>query len=258
MRTIVYSVSIAVVLMACSTEEATFETISLPAPVVEKKVEAPVAPVEKVAQEVWTLPADANPAMTDPTKATATAPAQYKVRFETTKGSFVVQVTREWSPNGADRLFNLVEMDYFTDVAFFRVINGFMAQFGISGYPEVNKVWHEAGIMDDPIKGKEGGEKAQSNKIGMVSFATAGPNTRTTQLFINFKDNGNLDGMGFTPVGEVVSGMDIVDGLYKGYGEGAPKGRGPRQDLLQKQGNVYLKAEFPKMDYIVNAKVVKD
>ena len=258
MRTLVYSLGIAVVMMACSTEEAAVEPAPAPAPAVEKKVEAPVAPVAKVAPEVWTLGADANPAMTDPTKATATAPAQYTVRFETTKGSFDVKVTREWSPNGADRLFNLVEMGYYSDVAFFRVINGFMAQFGISGYPEVNTIWREAGIQDDPTQGKEGGDKAQSNKRGLVSFATAGPNTRTTQLFINFKDNGNLDGMGFTPVGEVVSGMDIVDGLYKGYGEGAPRGRGPRQDLLQKQGNAYLKAEFPKMDYIVKAEIVKN
>jgi peptidyl-prolyl cis-trans isomerase A (cyclophilin A) len=185
----------------------------------------------------------------DPAKATAEAPAVYKVKMATTRGDFVIEVHRDWAPNGADRFYNLVKMGYFTDVAFFRVIKGFMVQFGIHGDPEVNRTWHAANIKDDPA-GK------QSNARGMVTFATAGPNTRTTQLFINYGDNGRLDGMGFAPIGKVVSGMDVVDALEGMYGEGAPRGGGPAQDRLQNEGNAYLKASFPKLDYLKSAALV--
>jgi peptidyl-prolyl cis-trans isomerase A (cyclophilin A) len=182
-------------------------------------------------------------------KAKAKAPAVYNVKMNTSKGSFVIEVHRDWAPNGADRFYNLVKSGYFTDVAFFRCIKEFMVQFGIHGDPEVNKVWKEAIIKDDPT-GK------QSNTRGMITFATAGPNTATTQLFINYVDNARLDSMGFAPIGKVVSGMDIVDQLEGMYGEGGPYGQGPRQDRIRDEGNSYLKADFPKLDYIKSAKVV--
>lgn len=195
------------------------------------------------------LPEGTNPALTNPALATATAPAVYNVRFETTQGDIVVEVHRDWSPNGADRFFNLVNIGYYNDAAFFRAISGFMIQFGINGHPDVNKAWSEARIMDDPA--------SQSNTPGMVSFATAGPNTRTTQLFINTGDNNRLDSMGFTPFGKVVTGMDVVAKLYTGYGEGAPGGMGPRQDRVQGEGNAYLRGDFPKLDYIKRASVLE-
>jgi cyclophilin family peptidyl-prolyl cis-trans isomerase len=186
----------------------------------------------------------------DPAKANATAPATYKVKMATTKGDFVIEVHRDWAPNGADRFYNLVKMGYFKDVAFFRVIKGFMVQFGIHGDPAMNRAWHDANIKDDP-SGK------QTNARGMVTFATAGPNTRTTQIFINYADNGRLDGMGFAPIGKVTSGMDVVDALEGVYGEGAPRGAGPAQNRLQNEGNTYLKASFPKLDYIKSASITK-
>jgi peptidyl-prolyl cis-trans isomerase A (cyclophilin A) len=193
---------------------------------------------------------EVSPELLDPSKATETAPDTYKVKFETTKGDFVAKIDRSLAPKGADRLYNLVKLGYYNDVAFFRVIDGFMAQFGIHGAPKVNKVWREAHIQDDPVK--------ESNTRGMLTFATAGPNTRTTQLFINFKDNSNLDGMGFAPIGKVDDeGMKVVDSLYKGYGEGAPRGAGPNQGLMQAQGNPYLKENFPKLDYIKSASIVE-
>jgi peptidyl-prolyl cis-trans isomerase A (cyclophilin A) len=189
-------------------------------------------------------------ALTNPSLATAVAPAVFKVKFETTKGTFVVQVVKEWAPNGANRFFNLIKMGYYNDVAFFRVVSGFMAQFGINGDPAASKVWQEAKIDDDPV--------TQSNKRGFLTFATAGPHTRTTQLFINYNDkNARLDRMGFAPFGKVIEGMDVVDALHNGYGEGAPRGRGPAQDRIQNEGNKYLKKDFPKLDYIQKATVVR-
>jgi len=208
---------------------------------------APSAPAE--AQPEWKLPEGAAPELTDPKLATKSAPATFKAKFSTTKGEFIVQVDKSWAPLGADRFYNLVEIGFFDQVAVFRAIPNFMAQFGISGYPEVAKAWRDADIKDD--------EFSQSNTRGRLSFATRGPNTRTTQMFINYKDNINLDGMGFTPIGEVVSGMEIVDSLYQGYGEGAPRGRGPDQGKLQMKGNAYLKEKFPKLDYIVKVEVVQ-
>jgi len=184
----------------------------------------------------------------DPSKAVAKAPETFKVQFETTKGDFTLEVTRAWSPLGADRFYNLVKSGFFTDVAFFRVIEGFMVQFGIHGDPAVSSAWKGARIKDDPV--------TQSNGKGYISYAMAGPNTRTTQLFINFGNNRNLDGMGFSPFGKVVEGMGVVESIYNGYGEGAPSGMGPDQGLVQLQGNKYLKAEFPKMDYIKSAELL--
>lgn len=173
----------------------------------------------------------------------------YKVKFETSAGDFVVEVHPDWAPIGAARFKELVEAKYYDDCRFFRVINDFMAQFGMNGDPEVNAKWRDMKIKDDPNK--------KSNTRGMMTFATSGPNSRTTQLFINFGDNSALDSQGFSPFGEVVEGMDVVDKLYDGYGEGAPRGRGPRQDLIAQQGNEYLNDKFPMLDYIKTARIVE-
>ena len=184
-----------------------------------------------------------------PAEATATAPPTYKVKMSTTKGDFVIEVHRDWAPLGADRFYNLVKIGYFTDAAFFRVVKGFMVQFGINADPSVNRIWRRATINDDPT-GK------QSNTRGMVTFATAGPNMRTTQVFINYANNSRLDTMGFTPFGKVIEGMKVVDAIDGTYGEGAPMGRGPSQEMIQTQGNTYLKAQFPKLDYVKKATLV--
>ena len=176
------------------------------------------------------------------------APPVYKVEFETSKGPFVVEVHRDWAPNGADRLYNLVKNGFYDNTRFFRVIEGFMAQFGVNGDPKVSAVWRESRIKDDPVK--------VSNKRTFVTFATAGPNTRTTQVFISYGDNSNLDSQGFAPFGQVVSGMKVVDSLYNGYGEGAPRGRGPDQARVQSEGNAYLGSAFPNLDYIKKATIV--
>jgi len=177
------------------------------------------------------------------------APATYKAKFDTSKGVFIVDVRREWAPNGADRFYNLVKNGFYDNVRFFRVISGFMVQFGINGDPKISSVWREARIRDDAVK--------QSNKRGYITFATAGPNTRTTQVFINFGDNAGLDGQGFAPFGQVTSGMDIVDKINPEYGEGAPRGRGPDQGRTQMEGNAYLTKDFPKMDFVKKATIEK-
>jgi peptidyl-prolyl cis-trans isomerase A (cyclophilin A) len=183
-----------------------------------------------------------------PAELKETAPATFKVKFETSKGDFVVQVTREWSPNGADRFYNLVKNGFYDDVRFFRVISGFMAQFGINGDPEIQKGWREATIPDDKV--------VKSNKRGFITYAKTGqPNSRSTQLFINYKENAMLDPQGFSPFGEVISGMDVVDKLHAAYGEGAPSGTGPNQMEIQSQGNAYLKKSFPNLDYIKTARI---
>jgi peptidyl-prolyl cis-trans isomerase A (cyclophilin A) len=194
------------------------------------------------------VPLSVSPGFDDPAKLTEKAPETFKAQFDTTKGKFTVEVTRSLSPNGADRFYNLVRSGYFKDVAFFRVIPGFMCQFGIHGDPAVSAKWREANIADDPVKG--------SNARGTITFATAGPNTRTTQLFINFGDNTGLDGQGFSPFGKVTEGMDVVDKINSEYGEGAPNGRGPDQGRVQMEGNTYLKKDFPNLDYIKSATIV--
>jgi cyclophilin family peptidyl-prolyl cis-trans isomerase len=176
------------------------------------------------------------------------APDTFRARLETSKGDVVIEVRRNWAPLGADRFYNLVRSGYFDGVRFFRVIPGFMAQFGIHGDPQVSAAWRDATIPDDPVR--------QHNARGTVSFATAGPGTRTTQLFINYGDNRRLDGSGFSPLGQVVAGMDVVDQLYGGYGEGAPRGRGPDQSTIQAQGNAYLERGFPELDYVKRAGIV--
>jgi peptidyl-prolyl cis-trans isomerase A (cyclophilin A) len=188
------------------------------------------------------------PPLRDPKHATGQAPEKFRVRFETTKGPFVIEVTRAWAPRGADRFYNLVRIGYYDDVAFFRVIENFMVQFGINGDPAVNTAWQQARIPDDPV--------SQSNRRGMVTYAMAGPDTRTTQLFINFRDNQGLDGQGFSPFGRVIEGMSVVDSLYSGYGEGAPSGIGPDQGRIQAEGNSYLRGAFSELDYVKTARLV--
>jgi peptidyl-prolyl cis-trans isomerase A (cyclophilin A) len=183
----------------------------------------------------------------NPAGLTEKAPATFKANLDTSKGLIEITVNREWAPNGADRFYNLVKAGFYDDVRFFRVIPNFMAQFGIHGNPSVMAAWRPAQIKDDPVK--------QSNQRGYVVFATAGPNTRTTQLFINFKDNSSLDKQGFAPFGQVTKGMDVVDKIYDGYGEGAPRGKGPEQGRIQNEGNAYLTKEFPRMDYIKTATI---
>ena len=175
------------------------------------------------------------------------APASYKVKFDTSKGAFVVQVTRAWAPQGADRFYNLVKSGFYDNVRFFRVISGFMVQFGINGDPAVMANWRNAPLKDDPV--------VQSNKRGFITYAMAGPNTRTSQVFINFGDNSRLDGDGFSPFGQVVSGMNVVEALNAEYGEGAPRGRGPDQSRLQREGNAYLAKEYPRMDFVKKATI---
>lgn len=182
------------------------------------------------------------PSLLNPASLTARAPAVFKAAFATTAGDFVVEVHRDWAPLGADRFYNLVRNGYFTNAAFFRVVPGFVVQFGLNASPDVNKVWDHATIHDDPV--------IQSNKRGNLVFATAGPNTRTTQLFINYADNSRLDGMGFAPFGTVVQGMDVVDKIFPGYGES------PGQHQITSQGDAYLKANFPKIDKIKLARIV--
>src|SRR6185295_4563341 len=175
------------------------------------------------------------------------APDSFRARFATTKGDFVIAVHRAWAPLGADRFYNLVRSGYFDGVRFFRVMPGFMAQFGIHGDTAVTTAWRERRIPDDPVR--------RTNVRGMVTFATAGPGTRTTQIFINYGNNDRLDGMGFAPFGQVVEGMEVVDSLYGAYGEGAPRGRGPDQFRLNVEGEKYLARQFPKLDKIKKATV---
>jgi peptidyl-prolyl cis-trans isomerase A (cyclophilin A) len=180
-----------------------------------------------------------------PAKLKEMAPNTYKVKFETTRGDFTITVTRAWAPLGADRFYNLVKHHYYDNAAFFRVVPQFVVQFGISANPAVSTAWKHTDIKDDPV--------TQTNKRGAIVFATAGPNTRTTQVFINLKDNGRLDGMGFAPFGVVDgNGMNVVEMMYEGYGDSA----GPEQDQLEKQGDPYLKKGWPKLDYIKSASLV--
>jgi peptidyl-prolyl cis-trans isomerase A (cyclophilin A) len=183
----------------------------------------------------------------NPAALTEQAPASYKARFDTSKGVFVIDVRREWAPVGADRFYNLVKNGFYDENRFFRVISGFMVQFGINGNPQVSTPWRNAQIKDDPVK--------QSNKRGFITFATSGPNSRTTQVFINFGDNSRLDGMGFASFGQVSSGMNVVDQLYSDYGEGAPSGRGPNQGRMQGEGNAYLTKDFPNLDFVRKATI---
>ena len=191
-----------------------------------------------------------NPMLITPDSLTETAPDVFQARFETSRGDFVIEVHRDWSPRGADRFYNLVANGYYDNLRFFRVIAGFMAQFGIHGDSTVAAAWGEHRIADDPV--------IRSNTRGFVSYAMGGPNTRTTQIFINYGDNSRLDPMGFSPFGQVVEGMEVVDALYSGYGEGPPRGTGPNQALIRFRGNAYLEKEFPNLDFVRTATLVSN
>lgn len=191
---------------------------------------------------------EARHSLYEPSTLRDTAPAVYDAKFTTTKGDFVIEVHRDWAPLGADRFYNLVKYGFYADASFFRVLPGFVAQFGISAHPAVSRVWENAKIQDDRVK--------ESNLRGTITFATAGPNTRTTQVFINLADNAGLNAMGFAPFGKVIEGMDVVDKFYSGYGEGAPQGRGPEQGRITSEGKAYLDKSFPSLDSIKSAEIV--
>jgi peptidyl-prolyl cis-trans isomerase A (cyclophilin A) len=188
--------------------------------------------------------------LTHPAQLTETAPAEFQVKFDTTKGEFIVAVTRAWAPNGADRFYNLVKNGFFDDSGFFRVVRDFMVQFGVSGNQLVSRALMNANIKDDPVK--------QSNKRGYITYAMGGPNTRTTQVFISYIDNSRLDSMGFAPFGKVTKGMNVVDSIYSGYGDMPSQGgKGPDPTQIIIQGNAYLHKAFPKLDYIKSATIVQ-
>ncbi len=188
----------------------------------------------------------------NPAGLTERAPDNFQAKFETSKGTFVIQVRRAWAPNGADRFYNLVKNGYYDGCKIFRMMPYFMVQWGINGDPKVNALWSRATIPDDPVK--------QSNRKGYVSFAMGGKNTRTTQVFINFTDdNILLDGQGFAPFGTVVKGTDIVNRFYAEYGDGPPAAKtGPDQGRIQAEGNAYLEKDFPKLDYIKSATILSE
>jgi len=177
----------------------------------------------------------------DPSKWTKQSPASYKARFETTAGPFTVEVQREWSPLGADRFFNLVQSGYFNGARFFRVVPGFVVQFGLNADPGITAAWKSLNLQDDPVR--------RSNGRGFLSFATSGPSTRTTQLFINLGDNVRLDQMGFSPFGLVTEGMEAVDKITAEYAES------PQQPEIEQKGEAYLQQNFPKLDKVTKASV---
>jgi peptidyl-prolyl cis-trans isomerase A (cyclophilin A) len=244
--TTIVALALALALPACGGSPAA-PSEAKPAAVAATPSAAPST--TEVAPEPAKPAAGPHEGLLDPSKAKLTAPATFKAKFETTKGDFVIEIQRDWAPNGVDRFYSLVTVGYYEDIALYRVIDGFMVQFGIHGDPKMNKIWKDATILDDKV--------TQSNTPGMLTFATRGANTRTTQLFINYGQNVRLDGMGFAPFGKVVEGMDVVNNIHSGYGEGAPRGRGPDQPKMQSEGNTYLRADFPDLDYIKSISIAK-
>lgn len=252
------TVGMMTMLLACgdTKEEA---TSSPPDKQVQQKADKPtLEQIKEAAQAPKQLKANEgdggdNPLL-NPSLAVEEAPPEFEVLLETTKGNVLIEMHREWAPKGVDRFYNLVKIGYFTDIAFFRVIGNFMAQFGMHGDPTINNAWKKSTIEDDPVR--------ESNKRGYVTFAkTNEPNSRSTQLFINYQNNTTLDSMQFAPIGKVVDepgkggGMSVIDKLYSEYGEGAPRGRGPSQMKIGMQGNTYLKSEFPNLDYVKSAHI---
>ena len=198
-----------------------------------------------LAADAAAFPQSNHPAMLDPSKATEKAPDTFRAKFETTKGDIVFECTRDWAPNGVDRFYNLVKIGFFDDITLFRVAKGFVVQWGIHGDPKVSAAWGHANLPPDKPK--------QSNTRGMLTYAMAGrPDTRSTQVFINYGDNTNLDAMGFAPICKVTEGMEVADSFYSGYGEAVTEQQGP----ITMQGNEYLKAKWPKLDAIKTATIV--
>jgi peptidyl-prolyl cis-trans isomerase A (cyclophilin A) len=240
----------AAVLLAClacskNQPEPASSAPSEPAPTASAATAPPNAPAASAAPKPSSsapLASSLHPELLDPSKATAKAPETFKATLTTSKGDVVIEVHRAWSPNGADRFYNLVKMGFYDDTRFFRAVDGFMVQFGISGDPTVSAKWQEQGIPDDPVK--------QSNKRGFVTFAQRPtPGSRTTQVFINYGDNSRLDNS-FAPFGQVVKGMEVVDSFYKGYGET------PNQGFIQSKGNAYLDSTFPNLDAVKHAAIM--
>ena len=237
----------AVLLIGCKQKEPAAE----PKPAETARVETPAPPPAETKPAPEATPPVATPAsaakagnLLKPSTLQEKAPEKYDVKFVTTRGEFTAQVTRAWSPLGADRFYNLVRGHFYDNTAFFRVVPGFVVQFGIAEKPAVSAAWKHTEIQDDPV--------TQTNKRGYLSFATAGPNTRTTQVFINLKDNPRLDGMGFSPFAVIEGkGMNVVEMMYEGYGDNA----GPEQDKIETQGTPYLKKGWPKLDYIKSASI---
>jgi peptidyl-prolyl cis-trans isomerase A (cyclophilin A) len=246
-------VGVGVLLAGCKKEPA-----SEPKPAPAAKVEPPAPPPAPAISAETKPAAEAKPAtpaapaplgnLLKPATLQEKAPDTYRVKFVTTRGEFTILVTRSWAPLEADRFYNLVRGGFFDDTTFFRVVPGFVVQFGISGKPAVSAAWKHTELKDDPV--------TQTNKRGTISFAqTAKPNSRTTQVFINFGDNGRLDysGQGFAPFGIVEgNGMNVVEMIYDGYGNDG----GPDQDLMEKQGNPYVKKGWPKLDYTKTATII--
>jgi peptidyl-prolyl cis-trans isomerase A (cyclophilin A) len=214
-----------------------------PAPPKPATAQKPATQKPATARPATAKPAAPSAALRNPAALKETAPATYNVNFATTAGTFVVQVTRAWAPKGADRFYNLVKHGYYNDGRFFRVVPNFMVQFGINGDPKVQEPWREANITDDPV--------TQSNKRGFITFANRGPNSRTSQVFINYKDNAFLDSRNFAPFGHVVSGMEIVDKINAEYGER------PEQERIQFEGNAYLAKEFPRLTVMKSVTLAK-
>ncbi len=224
---------------ACEPEFLPAPQVAAPAPSAEPA--RPAAPSAAVTHA---------PSELDPSLATAQAPEVFLADFTTTQGDFVVEAHRSWAPHGVDRFYNLVKLGFYDDTRFFRAIPDFMVQFGIPGNPAVASKWRDATIADDPV--------TQSNLRGFMSFAQTGqPNSRTTQIFVCFANHPQLDASGFAPFAKVVRGMEIVDSLYEGYGEGAPSGQGPDQGRVQSEGNAYLDRDFPRLDRILKTRIVE-
>jgi cyclophilin family peptidyl-prolyl cis-trans isomerase len=220
-----------------ATSSAPAASSEAPAPA---KSEAPMAKSEPAPP-----PGSFDHELLHPSRLKDKAPDVYHVKFDTTRGVFTITVTRAWAPIGADRFYNLVKHHFYDDASIFRVSPGFVVQFGISAHPQVSAAWKHTDLKDDPV--------VQTNKRGYVTFATAGPDTRTTQVFINLRDNSRLDSMGFAPFGKVDGqGMNVVEMMYEGYGDADA----PNQDQLEKLGNSYLKKDWPKLDYIKTASLV--
>lgn len=176
------------------------------------------------------------------------APEVFQVNLDTSKGPVTIEVHRDWAPVGADHFYSLVKTGFYNDARFFRVVRNFVVQFGVSGDPQTNRLWSSVSLPDDPVK--------QHNTRSTITYATRGPNTRTTQVFINLKDNReSLDRTGFAPFGKVTAGMEAVDNFYNSYGDMPPRGQGPDPSQIQLQGNAYLESRFPRLDYIRKATI---
>ncbi len=241
---------ISILLVACAEEpkpapEPAKEAEKAPAPPAETPP-AEAAKEPEIAKEPEAAkPAPPKPArqsLLNPSTLTAKAPDTFKVKFETSKGDILIEVDRSWAPRGVDRFYNLVKNGFYNEARFFRVLSNFVVQFGMNADPRIAQVWSNAQLKDDPV--------LKTNRKGALTFAMAGPNTRTTQVFINLKANAFLDSQGFAPFGQVVEGMDVVESLYSGYGEG------PDQAMILNQGNAYLNRQFPKLDYIKKATIM--